>query len=155
MTVPVTQLMTDGKMSMGFFLAQKYSKQNAPEPINERIRIIGLTVEYFAVISYSGFVSDCNFERHHTELKTALNKDSLVIKGSPIKASYNSTFTLPFLRRNEAMYPFQLNYITHPFCGYLKAYKDYKLTCSSLCSTTCKVNFCINMSAKLLIKECG
>ena len=51
MTVPVTQSLTDGKMSMRFFLAQKYSKQNAPEPIDERIRIIDLPVEYFAVIS--------------------------------------------------------------------------------------------------------
>ena len=76
---------------------KKYSKQNAPEPIDERIRIIDLPVEYFAVISYPGFASNCIFERHHTELKTALNTDSLVIKGSLIKPSYNSPITLPFL----------------------------------------------------------
>ena len=109
MTVPVTQSTTDGKMSMRFFLPMQYSKQNAPEPNDERVRIIDLPAEYFAVISYSGFASDGNFEEHYTELKAALDKDGMVIKGPPIKATYNSPFTPPFLRRNEAMYPLEWN----------------------------------------------
>ena len=109
MTAPVTQSMTDGKMSMRFFLPMQYSKQNAPEPNDERVRIIDLPAEYFAVISYSGFASDGNFEEHYTELKAALDKDGMVIKGPPIKATYNSPFTLPFLRRNEAMYRLEWN----------------------------------------------
>ena len=109
MTVPITQSTTDGKMSMRFFLPMQYSKQNAPEPNDERVRIIDLPAEYFAVISYSGFASDGNFEEHYTELKAALDKDGMVIKGPPIKATYNSPFTLPFLRRNEAMYPLEWN----------------------------------------------
>ena len=109
MTVPVTQSTTDGKMSMRFFLPMQYSKQNAPEPNDERVRIIDLPAEYFAVISYSGFASDRNFEEHYMELKAALDKDGMVIKGPPIKATYNSPFTLPFLRRNEAMYPLEWN----------------------------------------------
>ena len=109
MTVPVTQSTTDGKMSMRFFLPKQYSKQNAPEPNDERVRIIDLPAEYFAVISYSGFASDGNFEEHYTELKAALDKDGMVIAGPPIKATYNSPFTLPFLRRNEAMYPLEWN----------------------------------------------
>ena len=90
MTVPVTQSTTGGKMSMRFFLPKQYSKQNAPEPNDERIKIIDLPEEYFAVISYSGFASNLNFEEHHTELKAALEKDGMVIKGPPIRATYNS-----------------------------------------------------------------
>ena len=104
MTAPVTQSTTAGKMSMRFFLPMQYSKQNAPEPNDERVSIIDLPAEYFAVISYSGFASDGNFEEHYTELKAALDKDGMVITGPPIKATYNSPFTLPFFRRNEAMY---------------------------------------------------
>jgi len=109
MTVPVTQSTTGDKMSIRFFLPMQYSKQNAPEPNDERVRIIDLPAEYFAVISYSGFASDGNFEEHYTKLKAALDKDGIVIKGPPIKATYNSPFTLPFLRRNEAMYPLEWN----------------------------------------------
>jgi len=109
MTVPVTQSTTGDKMSMRFFLPMQYSKQNAPEPNDERVRIIDLPAEYFAVISYSGFASDGNFEEHYTKLNAALDKDGIVIKGPPIKATYNSPFTLPFLRRNEAMYPLEWN----------------------------------------------
>ena len=109
MTVPVTQSTNDGKLSMRFFLPEQYSKQNAPEPTDERVKIIDLQEEYFAVISYSGFASDSNFQKHYTSLRDALDKDGLVIKGPPIKATYNSPFTLPFLRRNEAMYPLEWN----------------------------------------------
>ncbi len=109
MTLPVTQSKTDGNMSMRFFLPMQYSRQNAPEPIDERVRVIDLPAEYFAVISYSGFASDSNFEEHYTELKAALDRDGMVIKGPPIKATYNSPFTPPFLRRNEAMYPVEWN----------------------------------------------
>ena len=109
LNVPVTQSASDDEMSMRFFLPKEYSKKNAPEPNDERITIIDLPEEYFAVISYSGFASDSNFEEHHTELKTALDKDGMFIKGPPIKATYNSPFTPPFLRRNEAMYPLEWN----------------------------------------------
>ena len=109
MTLPVTQSASDGEMSMRFFLPKQYSTQNAPEPNDERVKIIDLPEEYFAVISYSGFASESNFEKHHKELKVALDKDGMVIKGPPIKATYNSPFTPPFLRRNEAMYPLEWN----------------------------------------------
>ena len=109
MTVPVTQSSTGGKMSMRFFLPKKYSKQNAPEPTDKRISIIELPEEYFAVISYSGFASDSNFEEHRKELEVALKQDGLVTKGTAVRATYNSPFTPPFLRRNEAMYPLEWN----------------------------------------------
>ena len=109
MTVPVTQSTNDGSMSMRFFLPTQYTKQNAPEPNDERVKIIDLPEEYFGVISYSGFASDSNFEERYKELKAALDKDGMVIKRPPIKATYNSPFTLPFMRRNEAMYPLEWN----------------------------------------------
>ena len=109
MTVPVTQSTNDGEKSMRFFLPKQYSKQNAPEPNDERVKIIDLPEEYLAVISYSGSASDSNFVDHHEELKAALEKDGMVIKGPPIKATYNSPFTPPFLRRNEAMYLLEWN----------------------------------------------
>ena len=104
MTAPVTQSKSDGKMVMQFFLPKQYSLQNAPKPNDPRVSIIDLPETYFAVISYSGSTSDKNFNEHRKELKAALDKDKLTVIGIPLKATYNSPFTLPFLRRNEAMY---------------------------------------------------
>ncbi|MBT6392414.1 MAG: heme-binding protein [Nitrosomonadales bacterium] len=104
MTAPVTQSKSDGKMVMQFFLPKQYSLQNAPKPNDPRISIIDLPETYFAVISYSASTSDKNFNEHHKQLKAALDKDKLTVIGIPLKATYNSPFTLPFLRRNEAMY---------------------------------------------------
>jgi len=104
MTAPVTQSKSDGKMVMQFFLPKQYSLQNAPKPSDPRVSIIDLPETYFAVISYSASTSDKNFNEHHKELKVALDKDKLTVIGIPLKATYNSPFTLPFLRRNEAMY---------------------------------------------------
>jgi hypothetical protein len=109
MTLPVTQSNTNGKMVMRFFLPNQYSMQNAPKPDDKRVRIIDLPEQYFGVISYSGFASESNFEKHHEELRTVLLNDGLVITGPPVKATYNSPFTPPFLRRNEAMYPIEWN----------------------------------------------
>ena len=105
MNAPVTQSNNNGQMVMRFFLPSNYSKQNAPKPTDKRVQIIDLPDEYFAVISYSGFASDSNFIKHHEELKVAMERDGLIVTGPPLKATYNSPFTPPFLRRNEAMYP--------------------------------------------------
>ncbi|MFL2845906.1 MAG: SOUL family heme-binding protein [Candidatus Puniceispirillaceae bacterium] len=105
MTAPVTQSNRDGKMTMRFFLPSTYSMENAPAPTDKRVSIIDLPEQYFGVISYSGFASDSNFEKHHKELHKALLNDGLIVTGPPVKATYNSPFTPPFLRRNEAMYP--------------------------------------------------
>ena len=109
MTAPVTRSSNNGQMVMRFFLPSNYSKQNAPKPTDKRVQIIDLPAEYFAVISYSGFASDSNFIKHQEVLKAAMERDGLVAIGSPLKATYNSPFTPPFLRRNEAMYNLNWN----------------------------------------------
>ena len=105
MTAPVTQTDTRGKMVMQFFLPKKYTKETAPRPKDGRIDIIDLPTTYYAVISYSGFASEKNFQTHHRKLKNALDESRITVSGPPIRATYNSPFTLPFFRRNEAMYP--------------------------------------------------
>lgn len=107
MTVPVTQSNRNGKMIMRFFLPEEYSMQNAPKPNDARVRIVDLPEQYFGVISYSGFASESNFEKHYEQLRKVLLRDGFVITGPPVKATYNSPFTPPFLRRNEAMYPLE------------------------------------------------
>ena len=104
MTVPVTQPIEDNELFMQFYLPSKYNKETTPIPTNPDIEIATIKEGYFAVIKYSGRHSDKNFEKHSKILKQKLLEDKISIKGLAIKAAYNAPFTLPLLRRNEAMF---------------------------------------------------
>ena len=104
MTVPVTVIEQSGNMTMQFYLPSKFDKNNAPDPTASDVEVINIEGGYYAVIKYSGRASENNFIKHRDILESELYKDGIVIKGPPIKATYNSPFTLPLMRRNEAMF---------------------------------------------------
>ena len=104
MTIPVTQMEKKGNMTMQFYLPSKFNKDNIPNPSRSDVEIVNVEGGYYAVIRYSGRASDKNFIKHKEILENQLKKDNISIKSPAIKASYNSPFTLPMLRRNEAMF---------------------------------------------------
>jgi DNA gyrase inhibitor GyrI len=108
MTVPVTQENKDGNMKMQFYLPSKFNKDNTPKPSNPEIKVLNIEGGYYAVIKYSGRSSDKNFIKNKNILEKELKKDNIVILSPPIRASYNSPFTLPMLKRNEVMYKVNL-----------------------------------------------
>ena len=103
MTVPVTQTTEDNETYMQFYLPSKFSKETVPAPTNPEVKISTIKEGFFAVIRYSGRASDTNFDKHSKILEKKLNEDNVSMNGLPIKATYDSPFTLPLLRRNEAM----------------------------------------------------
>ena len=109
MTTPVTQVEKNGNMTMQFYLPTKFNKQNVPNPSNSEVRILNMKGGYFAVITYSGRASDNNFIKHKNILENQLNNDNITILSPPIRATYNSPFTLPMLRRNEVMFEIKKN----------------------------------------------
>ncbi len=108
MTVPVTQEIKNGSMTMQFYLPLKFNKDNAPKPSNSDIKILNIEGGYYAVIKYSGRSSDKNFLKNKNILEKQLKQDNITIISPPIRASYNSPFTLPILKRNEVMYKINL-----------------------------------------------
>jgi len=108
MTIPVTQMEKKGHMTMQFYLPSKFNKDNVPNPSRPDVEIVNIEGGYYAVIKYSGRASDKNFIKHKEILENELKKDNISIAGPAIKASYNSPFTLPMLKRNEAM--FEINW---------------------------------------------
>ena len=108
MTVPVTQEIKNGNMTMQFYLPLKFNKDNAPKPSNSDIKILTIEGGYYAVIKYSGRSSDKNFLKNKDILEKQLKQDNFAILSPPIRASYNSPFTLPMLKRNEVMYRIEL-----------------------------------------------
>ena len=104
MTTPVTQIEKKGNMTMQFYLPSRFNKSNIPNPSNSDIKILNIKGGYYAVIIYSGRASDKNFIKHKNILKNELKNNNISILSPPIKATYNNPFTLPLLRRNEAMF---------------------------------------------------
>jgi len=104
MTTPVTQVEKKGSMTMQFYLPSRFNKENIPSPSNSDIKILNIKGGYYAVITYSGRASDKNFIKHKNILEKELIKNDIPILSPPIKATYNSPFTLPMNRRNEAMF---------------------------------------------------
>ena len=104
MTTPVTQSNENGVKVMQFYLPSNFTIKNAPAPIDKELKLIIIEQGYYAVIKYSGRLTDKNFDKRRKILKDNLLKDNIEILSSAIRATYNGPFTLPFLRRNEAMF---------------------------------------------------
>ena len=104
MTVPVTVIEKSGNMTMQFYLPSKFDKNNIPNPTGSDVKVINIEGGYYAVIKYSGRASENNFIKHKSILENELSRNNILIKSPAIKATYNSPFTLPLMRRNEAMF---------------------------------------------------
>ena len=104
MTAPVTQIKKNGNTYMQFYLPSKFNSKSIPNPSDANVKISKMDSGFYAVIKYSGRNSEKNFIKHRDILEKELKKNNISILSSAIKASYNSPFTLPMLRRNEAMY---------------------------------------------------
>ena len=109
MTAPVTQIEKNGNMTMQFYLPSEFDENNVPSPSNSEVRVLNMKGGYFAAITYSGRASDKNFIKHKEILENQLKKDNILILSPPIRATYNSPFTLPLLRRNEVMFEIERN----------------------------------------------
>ena len=108
MTTPVTRIEKNGNMTMQFYLPSKYNQESAPEPLSNEVKIVNIEGGYYAVLRYSGRASDKNFIRYKEILEKELIKNNISITSPSIRATYDSPFTLPMNRRNEAM--FKINY---------------------------------------------
>ena len=104
MTAPVTQIEKNGNMTMQFYLPSEFDENNTPIPSNSEVKVLNMKGGYFATITCSGRASDKNFFKHKEILENQLKEDEITILSPPIRATYNSPFTLPMLRRNEVMF---------------------------------------------------
>ena len=104
MTTPVTQSNMGESKLMQFYLPLKFTKKTAPSPTDPNVELVTIVGGHYAVLKYSGRITDKNFNKYKKILKENLTDDKIKIIGPAIRAIYNGPFTLPFLRRNEVMF---------------------------------------------------
>tara|TARA_A100001015_G_scaffold258340_1_gene301565 strand:- start:1249 stop:1851 length:603 start_codon:yes stop_codon:yes gene_type:complete len=109
MTTPVTRINYGDRNVMQFFLPNRFTLETAPKPVNPNVRIKQQESGYFAAIQYSGRASEENFHKRAKILTQSLNANSILYFEPAIWATYNSPFTPPFMRRNEAIYKIEWN----------------------------------------------
>ncbi len=101
MTAPVTQTAAPGGFRVQFVLPKGITRASAPEPLDMRVTLRDIAPSRVAVIRYSGFWSDANYNQHLAKLQAALRTANLIWVGEPVYSRYNAPFTPWFLRRNE------------------------------------------------------
>jgi hypothetical protein len=101
MTAPVTQSSTAGGFRVQFVLPKGVTMASAPEPSDARITLRDIAPTRVAVIRYSGFWSDDNYNDHLAQLQAALRAADLVPVGEPVYSRYDAPFIPWFMRRNE------------------------------------------------------
>jgi hypothetical protein len=101
MTAPVTQSPAPGGYLVQFVLPKGVTLASAPEPLDPRVRLREEPGGRVAVIRYSGFWSQANYDEHLGKLQAALRAAQLSWSGEPTLSRYDPPFMPWFLRRNE------------------------------------------------------
>lgn len=101
MTAPVTQSPAPGGHVVQFVLPRAVTLAQAPEPLDARVQLREVPSRRVAVIRYSGFWSQANYDEHLARLESVLRAAQLRWSGEPTFSRYNPPITPWFLRRNE------------------------------------------------------
>jgi len=101
MTAPVTRSADASGFVVQFVLPRGVTLATAPEPIDPRVQLREVPASVVAVIRYSGFWSQANYDEHLERLQAALRDAKIAWTGEPTLSRYNGPMTPWFLRRNE------------------------------------------------------
>ena len=101
MTAPVTQAAAPGGFRVQFVLPKGVTMASAPEPLDARVTLRDIAPSRVAVIRFSGFWSEGNYQQHLEKLQGAVRAAGLSAVGEPVYSRYNAPFTPWFMRRNE------------------------------------------------------
>jgi hypothetical protein len=103
MTAPVETRTAPGWVRLAFFLPKRFTLATVPEPTNGRVAVAGRPEEAIAALRFSGLPDEAAFAERAEALTSALAGSRWVADGDPALYTYDPPWTLPFLRRNEAV----------------------------------------------------
>jgi hypothetical protein len=107
MTAPVTQQAKGGEWIVRFVMPSSWTMNTLPKPTDPRIRLETVPARKMAAIRFSGFHSDSSYAAKAEALSAEMAKRGLRPAGPAVYAYYDPPWTLPFMRRNEVLWPVQ------------------------------------------------
>lgn len=104
MTAPVDQTRgTDGRWRVRFFMPAGSTLASLPTPNDKRVELVEVPGERVAALRYSGVASEDAVRDAQARLLAALKGSSAQPEGAPFSWFYDPPWTIPPLRRNEAV----------------------------------------------------
>lgn len=104
MTAPVgATASSDGSWTIRFYMPAEFTRETLPVPNDARVTIVEVPAETVAVLRYAGVPSQTAAAEQRAALLTALASGPWQAAGDPGDWFYDPPWTLPPLRRNEAV----------------------------------------------------
>lgn len=103
MTTPVLEEDSEQGWRYMFVLPEEFTLENAPVPLNEKVKLTAEPARKVAVLRYSGVMDREILNEKIGLLGQWIDDNGLLAVSQPRWAGYNPPWTLPFLRRNEVM----------------------------------------------------
>jgi hypothetical protein len=105
MTAPVSQTEAAGGFRVQFTMPASFTMDTLPLPLDPQVKLRQLPARRYAVIRYSGFWSQANYDQHLQQLRQAVAAAGLQTTGEPRYARYDAPWVPWFMRRNEIWLP--------------------------------------------------
>jgi hypothetical protein len=110
MTAPVeSQIGETGAMTMRFFLPRRFTLESAPKPKDDRLGLVLMPEQRFAVLTFSGSRNQQGVSAKVEQLRAALKARDLNSGISARALFYDPPWTLPWFRRNEVAFEVTTN----------------------------------------------
>lgn len=104
MTIPVAQGRAEGgDWTIRFFMPTEYTEATLPRPKDERVRIVTVPGETYAVMRFRGSTGPDAVAAQKQRLMAALATGPWTPAGEPEAWFYDPPWTIPNLRRNEVV----------------------------------------------------
>ena len=101
MTAPVAQAPTEGGYTVQFMMPAQFTLETLPEPLDPRVKLKAVPGGRVAVVRFSGFWSESNYQENLARLQRGIEAAGLRATGSPVYSRYDPPWTPWFMRRNE------------------------------------------------------
>jgi hypothetical protein len=99
--IPMTAPVVSDAASMSFVMPAGTTRNETPDPLDSRVRIVTQPERDIAVIRFSGYAPQEDVDAATSRLRDGLKNEGVVTVGRPFLMRYDSPWTPGFLRRNE------------------------------------------------------